>query len=159
MIRTAQFSDCMKYRYTLYRQWSDEPKVMCIGLNPSTANGATDDATINRLCNVLPYHRYGAFYMVNLYALITPHPEVLFSVPDPMGENEKWIYDTAAKCDEIIFCWGNFKGIGYRANQMKKRFPQAWCFGHNADGSPWHPRALHYKGIQSHDVQLIRFKK
>lgn len=160
MIRSAQFSPCGKYRYTLTRIFdSPGPLCMCIGLNPSRANDEKNDNTIDILTNALPWHGYGGFYMANLYALITPHPEELFSVPDAIGDNELWIETTAAKCKDVIFCWGAFKNIEYRAKKMIERFPGALCFGHNANGSPWHPRALHYAGIHSHETTLIKFKK
>lgn len=160
MIRSASFSECMKYRYELTRIWDhDKPLVMCIGLNPSKANGVKDDSTINILINALQWLGYGGFKMMNLYALITPHPDELFSVPDALGDNDKWITDTAAICKDIIFCWGAFKNIEYRAKKMIKAFPNALCFGHTAKGSPWHPRALHYAGILSHQTSTIPFKK
>jgi hypothetical protein len=158
MIRTANFSDCGKYRYWLFRRWDDRPLAMCIGLNPSTANHETDDKTIELLNNHLPWHNYGGFYMVNLYAFIASKPEILFSAPDPFGENEIIVPNIAARCKDVIFAWGAFKSIEYRANKMKMFYPKALCFGKNKDGSPWHPRALVYKGIQFHESKLSPFK-
>lgn len=43
----AIFSDDRKYRYVLWRSWDNEkPRVMFIGLNPSTANESTDDLRV-----------------------------------------------------------------------------------------------------------------
>ncbi len=159
MIKSVEFSECGKYRYVLSRVWSEDPYAMCIGLNPSKADSIDDDPTIRILINSLQWLGYGGLKMVNLYALITPHPGELFAVPDSLGENDKWVEETAAKCKDVIFCWGTFKNIEFRSKKMIKAFPQALCFGYNANGSPWHPRALHYAGIRSHQTTLTKFKK
>jgi hypothetical protein len=47
----AEFSPCGDYRYSLWRMWSEEenaPRVMFIGLNPSTADATRNDPTIRR---------------------------------------------------------------------------------------------------------------
>lgn len=157
-IRSAEFSECGKYRYLLKRVWNDQdPFALCIGLNPSRANHERNDTTINILTDTLRWHEYGGFYMANLYALITPHPKELFSVPDAIKDNDKWIDLAAGQVRDIIFCWGAFKGIEYRAKKMKERFPKALCFGRSANGSPWHPRALPYASIKFNETTLTIF--
>src|SRR5688500_9378076 len=72
MIKGADFSKCRNYRYCLYRFWDfSKPKVMCIGLNPSTANGETDDPTIRDLTRITQHLGYGGFYMMNLFAFVS----------------------------------------------------------------------------------------
>ena len=45
----AVFSPDRIYRYVLYRVWDEaKPRVMFIGLNPSTADESVDDPTIRR---------------------------------------------------------------------------------------------------------------
>ena len=45
----AELSECRTYRYVLWRIWDNsKPKIMFIGLNPSTADENTDDNTITR---------------------------------------------------------------------------------------------------------------
>lgn len=158
MEKGAEFSSCGKYRYALWRIWDEsKPIVMCIGLNPSNANRDKDDPTIRILIDTLIELGFGGLRMMNLYALISSKPEVLSSSPDPIGENDKWIETVAYTCQEIIFCWGSFKQCYYRAKVMRKLFPDAKCFGKTSNGSPLHPRALHYKGIKPIDVRLLRF--
>ena len=49
MFQDAKISSDGKYRYSLVREWDKEkPKVLFIGLNPSTADEKTDDPTIRR---------------------------------------------------------------------------------------------------------------
>ncbi len=49
MQKDATLSEDRRYRYRLTREWDQEkPKVLFIGLNPSTADEIEDDATIRR---------------------------------------------------------------------------------------------------------------
>lgn len=163
--RSAMFSECGQYRYFLRRHWDESLKqVLCIGLNPSVAGSLNkdglerDDATIRRLMRDLNTLGYGGFYMVNLYALISTKPEKLFSVPDALGDNDYWIAHCAMATQAQIFCFGNFKGTEYRQRKMIELFPDALCFGKNDNGTPMHPRALHYAGIKTEDVKLIKYR-
>lgn len=76
MLRSAEFSECGKYRYLLRREWSitQRPSVMCIGLNPSNANAEKDDPTIRILVKTLDHLGFGELKMCNLYALISSKP-------------------------------------------------------------------------------------
>jgi hypothetical protein len=154
----ATFSDCGKYRYSLWRIWDEsKPLAMCIGLNPSTANEADDDKTIQNLISVLWSYEYGGFYMCNLFALISPHPEDLRACPNPIKDNDKHLQEIAAKCSDVIFCWGAFKQAEYRAKKIIPMFPRALCFGKSASGKPFHPLAATV-WMKSKCSGLIRFK-
>src|SRR5690349_31302 len=110
--RSAEFSKCGKYRYVLRRDWGleERPVAMCIGLNPSTADSTEDDATIRTLIRSLDHLGFSGLRMLNLYALISSKPKALFEVSDAIGNNDEWIQTTAYGVQEIIFCWGDFKG-------------------------------------------------
>lgn len=159
MTRSAEFSDCGKYRYQLTRIWDDSLKVaMCIGLNPSTANSETDDSTIRYVIDVLKANGYGGFRMMNLYALISSVPEALWDCPDPQGLNDEWLKTTAFICQDIIYCWGSFKGISYRASKVRAMFPDGKCFGKaKSTGQPLHPQALARRGVKAQDVNVIKY--
>lgn len=142
MEKGATFSDCGKYRYMLWRIWDNTlPMVMCIGLNPSTANADKDDTTITNLIKLLPEHGYGGFYMMNLFALISSKPEDLRVCPDPVKANDTYLYHLSMKCRDVIFCWGSFKQAAYRVKQVVSYFPNALCFGKTPKGHPLHPLA------------------
>ena len=144
----AEFSNCNKYRYKLWRIWDESrPKAMCIGLNPSTASGANNDPTITHLSLMLKRLGFGGLYMTNLYAFITPNPKDLLVCPDPIGENDIILSNVRELCDEVIVCWGSFKMSKDRIDQVLPRFPNAKCLGVNNDGSPYHPLAMMYKGL------------
>ena len=149
----AKFSPCGKYRYYLYRIWdSTKPLAMCIGLNPSRANAEKNDNTINILIRVLGQLGYGGFYMTNLFAWISSHPEDLLSCPDPIGDNDAVLSEVRQKTRDVIFCWGNFTQAQQRALQVISMFPGAYCFGFNANGTPYHPMALSYKKMLSNPI-------
>lgn len=143
----AEFSKCGKFRYKLWRIWdSAKPIAMCIGLNPSTANGIDDDPTIIVTRRMLHRLGYGGFYMMNLFAFITSYPAHLLTCADPLGENETKLSEVEGLCSEVIVCWGNFKQAGERIKQVLPRYPQAKCFGINHNGTPCHPLAMMYAG-------------
>lgn len=157
----AEFSECGKYRYKLWRIWDeDKPLIMCIGLNPSTANADKNDPTIRILRKFLSKLGYGGFYMCNLYAIISSKPEILLTKDlDLQKDNEFHLGSTAIKCsDNVLFCWGGFKEIQPdRIEYIKRRFPNALSFGKTANGAPLHPMALMYGGVT--DPVLIPYSQ
>lgn len=96
--------------------------------------------------------------MVNLYALISSKPERLAQVSDPQNGNKEYILELAKNVEDVIFCWGTLKGIEYHAKQMIQAYPNALCFGKNANGSPVHPLQIMYSGTKDEDVQLSRYQ-
>jgi len=146
-ISGANFSECGTYRYSLFRTWDTKlPKAMCIGLNPSTASAVKNDPTITNLAAMLKRLGYGGFYMMNLFAIISPKPEVILTCSDPIGENEKHLELVSRICQDVIFCWGNFKQAEKRILEVAPRYPNAKCFGKNKNGTPCHPLAMMYAG-------------
>lgn len=140
MISGAEFSSDRKYRYALWRVWDrSKPLVMFIGLNPSTANAILNDPTITRVTNFARDWGYGGFYMMNLFGIVSSKPEILLTDPDPLGDNDQWLEIIAAKCERIVFAWGVFKQARTRAEEVKKRFPGAYCLKKTKEGHPWHP--------------------
>lgn len=136
----AQFSEDRKYRYALWRIWNeDKPLVMFIGLNPSTANERKPDRTITRVTRFAYDWGYGGFYMMNLFGIVSSKPAILLTDPNPIGENDYWLEKIAIECEMILFCWGGFKQARSRAEDVKKRFPGAYCLKKTKDGHPWHP--------------------
>ena len=144
MKKGAKFSDCGKHRLMLWRIWDDTKRIaMCIGLNPSTANTDTDDATIRRLCGsngLLANNGFGGLYMLNLFTFITPYPKEL--TEKNVVSDEYYRHVLNDNCHTVIFCWGNFKEATERSNEVIKLFPDAYCFGKNENGTPKHPLYL-----------------
>lgn len=156
----AMFSDDGKRRLFLWRMWNKtKPTALVIGLNPSTANETIDDATINILVHSLIELGFGGFKMVNIFTLISPSPEILLTPEATKFETEDLgvVFGQALTCQEIIFGWGRFPEAKDRAKKIIAMFPDAKCFGVCKDGSPWHPRALHYNGLKADQVMLYKF--
>ena len=158
MVRKADFSPCGKFRYMLTRRWADgRPRAMCIGLNPSTADAERDDPTIRILIAYLNVMGYGGLLMCNLYALISSTPDKLWDVPNNQGDNDEWLKLAAKHSDTIIYCWGNFKGVEYRAHDVQSLCPAGKCFGRTKSGAPIHPMALMYGGRKNWTYKLEEY--
>lgn len=153
----AEFSECGKYRYKLWRIWDDTlPLAMCIGLNPSTANSDKNDPTINILIRMLSKLGYGGFYMMNLFAVISSNPDYLLTCENPIGDNESKLKEVESLCSDVIVCWGSFKQATDRIKHVLPNYPKAKCFGISKGGAPLHPLALMYNGTQN-NPKLIDF--
>lgn len=136
----AKFSHCGKYRYVLWRIWDEsKPKVMFIGLNPSTANENTNDPTINRVIGMGKKWGYGGVYMLNLFTVISANPEILLTAEDPARDADWFLKVFASCCEDIIFAWGAFPEAADRAKEVIAMFPNAKALIINKDGSPRHP--------------------
>lgn len=144
----ATFSDCRKYRYSLWRIWDgSKPLIMFIGLNPSKANETKPDNTINTVRALASNWGYGGFYMMNLFAIVSEDPSVLKTHPDPLGENDGWIEKIAPKCKDVVFAWGAFKEAKERCQKIINQFPDALCIKILKDGSPKHPLYTPYNAL------------
>jgi hypothetical protein len=156
MVRLAHFSEDRKYRYRLLRLWDEsKPIAMCIGLNPSTANEEKDDRTISFLTESLGELGFGSFFMMNLYAFVASKPEILLAQPDKLGDNDKYIVETAKGCHQVIYCWGAWDFISVRAKHVIALAPNGKCFGKTKHGYPFHPMAFVRRGIKQ--VSLTQF--
>ena len=148
--KDAFFSKCGKHRYWLFRQWdAEKPKIQFIGLNPSTANAESDDATIRNIVRISNALGYGGLYMTNCFSIISSDPDILKSVPldgDEQVENKHSLLSVARDCTATVFAWGGFAAVKETGmdSMLAGIFPNAQALGFNADGSPFHPRRLTY---------------
>jgi len=86
----AEFSDCRKFRYALWRTWDkDKPLIMFIGLNPSTANETDSDPTIRSVGRIAKSNDYGGFYMMNCFPYISTDPKGL-NISENININNVW---------------------------------------------------------------------
>lgn len=148
----AFFSSDRVHRIWLARIWDDEkPKIMFIGLNPSTANETSNDPTIRRVQSMAKGWGYGGVYIMNLFTYISTDPKKLnISIGNVHNAND-WLIDTGSKCGEIVFAWGNFNVFG-RDKEVMSMFPNAKALHINKNGSPKHP--LYCRS----NSQLVTFK-
>lgn len=76
VVKSASFSPCRKHRFELSRVWDASlPKLMVIGLNPSTADETEDDPTIRRCMAFARRERLGGLLMVNMFSLRSTNPK------------------------------------------------------------------------------------
>ena len=148
----ATFSSCGKYRYKLWRMWMPNgPTAMFIMLNPSTAGGSANDATIRRCIRFAQMWGYGTLYVCNLFAYRSTTPTNLLSVDDPTGPANAGTIDTVAKMAErIIIAWGNppkplVKRARLLSNWLRETKYTCYCLGTTNDGHPRHPLYVAYE--------------
>ena len=153
--KTANFSTCRKYRYSLSRIWDKQKKfVLFIGLNPSTADEEVDDPTIRRCSGYAQKWGYGGFIMVNLFAYRTTLPSNLKKVKYPVGrDNDKYIVKLSEKADITIAAWGNNGNLYRRDKQVMSLVPNLMCLRVNKSGQPAHPLYL------NKDLKLTKFAR
>jgi hypothetical protein len=148
----AEFSDCRKYRYCLWRIWNLElPKICFIGLNPSTANETKNDATIRRVISFAKSWGYGGVYMLNCFPYISTNPDDLKDFGNT-ETNDYWIKKTSLETKEMIFAWGNFEVAKIRGLELSELYPDANCLAKNKNGSPKHPLYV------ANNIQRIKYK-
>ena len=146
------FSPCRRYRYTLVHEWDATlPRVMWIGLNPSTADENQLDPTLTRIRGFSQRMGYGSFVMCNLYAWRDTDPRGLLTTPDPEGpDNMRHIYGTMADVAAVVCAWGQpgpklITGSIY-ASMARLAGMTPLCLGVNQSGArkghPKHPLYL-----------------
>lgn len=142
----ADFSDCGRYRYRLWREWN--PQLEAVGflmLNPSTADATADDPTIRRCLGFARRWDYGRLEVVNIFAYRATDPRELRAAEDPVGpENDEWIERVAAKCARRLVCaWSNWGRLADRAGDVCRVLRRAevrlLCLGTTKHGHPLHP--------------------
>jgi hypothetical protein len=147
----SQFSGAVmdaerKHRFLLWRFWDDRPRMLFIGLNPSTANELTDDPTIRRLCDFARSWGYGGLYACNLYSQVTPYPEDLKDNNDFFDANVHARKMTVELSSLVVCGWGDgVKKIEFgdaRASAIKWDIQKPMCFGLTKSGNPKHPVRL-----------------
>jgi hypothetical protein len=115
-------------------------------LNPSTADAKVLDPTIRRCLDFANHWGYGRIDVLNLFALRTPSPRILFRARDPVGrDNDRYIRRVCARANFIVLAWGNHGGYGGRdldVVQMIGQKRSLYCFGRTLLQYPCHPLYL-----------------
>jgi hypothetical protein len=149
----ALFSKDRRHRYALWRIWDqDLPKLVVIGLNPSTADETRNDPTIRRCIGFAVREGLGGLVMVNLHTWRSKDPEDLNSpayrkcYDTALRENQRILKRIAAMHHDGLFvaAWGANLGATMQWNRLdaRKWFPNLYCFGLTDAGSPKHPLYL-----------------
>ncbi len=142
--RSAVFSPCRTWRYTLDRHWNGHtPRntVLFVLLNPSTADEEQDDPTNRRALKYAQRWGYNGCVFVNLFSSRTPYPQEMKQAENPIGpDNDQWIQRRAAEAQRIICAWGAHGTHMERAEQVRALLApyDTWCMGVTKGGEPRH---------------------
>jgi hypothetical protein len=145
MQRSAGFDKTGQYRYWLQREWDDQqPAIALIMLNPSRADHQQDDPTLRRCIGLAQQWQYGRLTVVNLFAYCTASPQVLKTVPNPVGQdNDVQIVQACESAELIVLAWGNWGDLHGRDRDVLALLvpyrDRLYCVGRNRTGQPRHP--------------------
>ena len=146
--RWAEISECGTWRYALSRTWDESlPIGAFVGLNPSTADGETDDNTIRKEIALAQRWGWGGFWKYNLFPFRSTDPDGLWRADDPLGERgdetlaEAVLRHSAAP---IVAAWGTWKHPRFVARVAKVLTgplgdARLMCLARAKDGQPRHP--------------------
>lgn len=142
---SATFSPCGTFRYTLTRTWDPSvPPLVVLMCNPSTADETANDPTVARCQSRAQRMGAGGLVVVNIFALRSTDPAMLYKVADPVGpDNDRAIQDVCRSARQVICAWGNpgkLLGRGaYVLDMLRGMDVPVFALALNADGSPKHP--------------------
>lgn len=164
--RSAEISECGRYRYSLIRRWgeADGPHALFIMLNPSTADAEQDDPTIRRCIGFAKAWGMHGLCVVNLFAHRATNPKDLeASTGDVVGPgNDRWIVASAQAATfsggPVVVAWGASlpgdlgRPVAFGVVRMLRHHGiEMQCLGRTKLGYPRHP--LYVKG----DTELEPF--
>ena len=141
IIKSAVFSPCRKYRYSLSRTWDINQKIILfIGLNPSTADETNEDPTIRRCLFYSSRWGFGGLIMVNLFAFRATLPKDLKNSKHPVGrDNNQFIIHAHKEASITIAAWGNDGDLYNRDQEVLEIISNPMCLKVNKTGQPAHP--------------------
>ncbi|KUR71217.1 hypothetical protein AQZ52_11140 [Novosphingobium fuchskuhlense] len=177
----ADISSCERYRYRLWREWRNHPApamwdmwtddlglpvvdgageqlgepLACVFvmLNPSTADGHTDDPTVRRCVGFAQRLGFDRLEVVNLFAYRATDPHELLALghqDDPVGvRNQRAVAKALDSAGMIICAWGAHGGhlgqdqtiLGWIDTSNQRGAP-VMALGLTKNGHPRHPLYL-----------------
>jgi hypothetical protein len=151
-MRVAELSSCGRFRYLLVRRWAElGPALPVILLNPSTADGTRDDATVRILMRFAWRWQLSGIALANLYAMRSTDPRGL-RAGDRVGPmNDRYLeqlLESAAKARGWVLAgWGDqgraLEDFGERVIKLcmlcAKHGVELHALGTTKGGQPWHP--------------------
>jgi len=147
----ARFSDCRKWRYSLWRVWGriESPRMMMfLGMNPSIANEVRLDPTVSKMIRYAKRGGFDGLYVANVFAWVETDsrklPTVIASGTDIIGqENDAAILEMGRRSGSIVCGCGNPSMLLGRWPTVKWMLLRAglkpMAFGVNKNGTPVHP--------------------
>ena len=160
---SAIISDCGLYRYRLERHaLAGAGAVAWIMVNPSTADGETDDPTIRRVRSFS--ERIGAGWLIvgNKFAFRATDVNALKTAHDPVGpKNDDHLRAIMEEAQTVVVAWGPLAKLPKHLRRRWRRVcfiadalgKPLMCLGTAQDGHPRHPLML------AGDTPLIEWKR
>ncbi len=152
--RSAEISECGRYRWKLKRRWrlfKESIEIhghgVCsfVMLNPSTADGTQDDPTVRRCIGFASSWGYDTLVVRNLFALRATSPRELLTAENPTGGSRGDAELLRALTGSLtVVAWGSkvpFDRDKDALQLFKTHFPGVplFCLGVTKSGSPRHP--------------------
>ena len=146
---TAELSECRQYRYALTRTWNPElPAVCWVMLNPSTADAFQLDNTVTRCVDFARRWGGGGVLVLNLFALRSTDPQLLYRHPDPVGPANDQVMArmvTSTPLLATVAAWG-MHGVRIHPGRgaavcalLAGCGVELQCLGTTKEGQPRHP--------------------
>ena len=153
---SAILSPCGTYRLRLERVIDVLSPVTAalIGVNPSTADAETDDATIRKDIGFARRHGWGRIIKGNKFAYRATDVRELKRADDPIGPGcDDELRRIIADADVVVACWGPLSKL---PRELRNRWRDVvrmadkagkplMCFGTAKDGQPRHTLMLSYE--------------
>lgn len=149
---TQMLSDDGVYEYRADRWWTDGPRLVFVGCNPSLITwqtGARLDPTSANCEVVARRDGYAGVTMLNLWALRGTDPLELRGHPDPIGPGWADAFDEAVRdAGFVVAAWGTApycagariarRRITEVVDRLYAHGLEVHCLGHTAAGEPRH---------------------
>ncbi|THH35189.1 DUF1643 domain-containing protein [Aliishimia ponticola] len=149
----ARFSDCMRYRHALSRDWTpagQAPRaILFVGLNPSVADADASDPTCHRELTFARDWGFTRYLKGNLLDWRATSPRDI--PPDPALARSAWNMDVlremAAEAETLVLASGNvhkrYATIEAETLEaLRQTGKPLMCLGKNQSGAAKHPLYL-----------------
>lgn len=151
---TALLSACGAYRYRLNRCWGYGRPLLFVMLNPSTADGSEDDATIRKCVGFARRLGFTGIQVVNLFAYRATDPVELVRAGYPVGpDNDAHIADAVSDAGRnlVVCAWGGSapslakdSRVADVMTLLRRRCAKPVALALTNGGVPRHPLMLPY---------------
>ena len=158
--RSARFLSPTE-RIVLSRDWSEGPRALVIGCNPSTAGADKDDPTSHWWNRWFRNRLFGGYDAMNLYPFCTSSPRKCREIVDRADSgldygardamqfvNLPALVEAAKRAHQVFVCWGAIAWdedwIEHVVEEIQtgvEPYPDLWCWGKTSSGAPKHPLA------------------
>lgn len=151
--RSAVFSPCGNYRYSLTRAWDDsKPRVCFLMQNPSVANDCEDDPTVKKCIGFARRWGFGSIVVVNIRSFVATDPTDVGCAAakgmDTVGaDNGRYVREALSQCKSLVVACGGDESMLDAARETLADCCDGMeisCIGYTQNDVPRHPSRLGY---------------